>query len=155
MYKDQVFPIIFYWKPNTVEAVTFLRTLTFKSKVELLKHPVCDLRSVWDAETVRTKFQSTQDMNWSKEEKWIIFSCECECESELVWGEQWDDGELCPGGPTRVQVAQSAICCATVLGWYLTTCSVLTHTHACTHMRTHTHASLRGADEISFSSAFH
>lgn len=139
-----------------VEAVTFLCTLTFKSKDELPKHPMCDLSSVWDAETVRTKFQSSQNRNWPKEakKKIFFFSCVwvqvcvsvywCGVSSEMIGG-------LCPGGPTRVQVALSAICCATVLGQYLTTCSVLIHIH--TH--TKAHISLKGTDEISFSSAFH
>lgn len=42
-----------------------------------------------------------------------------------------------------MQVLRSAICCATVLGWYLTTCSVefkYTHTHLPTQMYRNTQA---------------
>lgn len=82
---------------------------------------------------------------------------------------QWGDAGVCPGGLKGMQVAWSAICRATVLGWYLTTCSVEfkmhkhTHTHPPTRTHTrphtdvhkHTHRSLEGRDEISSSSVLH
>lgn len=80
--------------------------------------------------------------------KMAVQTCVCVCLWVCVyvcvaWSVSWWGG-LCPGGLKGMQVARSAICHATVLGWYLTTCSVEfkytlgTHTH--THMRVHTHA---------------
>lgn len=55
--------------------------------------------------------------------------CVCRLISEVMGG-------LCPGGRNGMQVARSAICRATVLGWYLTTCSAEFKTHA--HIHPHT-----------------
>lgn len=97
-------------------------------------------------------------MSWHSAD---LYACVIVCVS-VVFG-QWGDAGVCPAGLKGMQVAQSAICHATILGQCLTTCSVQFQTPARTHTNTHmaahgctqTHRSLEGRDEISSSSVFH
>lgn len=80
-----------------------------------------------------------------------VFVCLCMCVRGLDGG-----GGYVLEGLKEMQVLRSAICCATVLGWYLTTCWVefkYTHTHTSAHTDVHKHTGLEGRDEISTSSA--
>lgn len=87
-------------------------------------------------------------MFWHSE--YWLYVCTCVCLCVFVSAStrvcvllgQWGEARVCPGGLEGMQVAQSTICHASILGWYLTTCSVefkRTHTHIYTHAATHTH----------------
>ena len=66
-----------------------------------------------------------------------VCTCVCVCVCVCVVSEVMRG--VCPGGLKRLQVARSAICRATTLGWYLATCSAEFKTHCmCTHTHTHT-----------------